>query len=414
MISSHRAVAGVAARLATRRAVVPLLKGGKPLVTKVKTKLLLKNPLLVTKTDTQAKKLRLQHQACNNTESQHMQQLTNDAGAVIWTMACCPLQSASQAMRNCKEVVMRACYQKGFALKYASQELQNDKEVVLAACSQNGMALLFASETLRADKEVVMAAVASNPGSLQFALGGLNQDKDCLIRAGLWDHNHDGTAADATATYATIPLLERKKIVLSTKFSLSAESSPHATNFTVALKNNPYIAEEEFVVYSPNAFSKGTCDPNWTDKKWPCRGTHDSCQKPAYLKMGIPQETSECCWRYSYRHHLEESARLGGFMIQVVDRDYRKGFLRRSSSNSSSECCSSHDLYELHTLGEGQTIEIEMAQDIGIKIFRFFEPTGAWSSDSFAKEVDQFVTRIQQWYQEGCSDMTVCNHFPEG
>ena len=118
-----------------------------------------------------------------------------------------------------KEVVLAACSQNGKALFYASETLRADKDVALAACSQNGDALQFASETLRADKDVVMVAAQSKPESLKFAHGGLHQDKDCLIKAKLWDENYeDRKRINNMHT-------RKKKIVLSTKFSLDSYSS---------------------------------------------------------------------------------------------------------------------------------------------------------------------------------------------
>ena len=135
-----------------------------------------------------------------------------------------------------------------------------------------------------------MAAVTTTPTSLKFALRGLNQDRDCLIAAKLWDgdYDHPQTSSrnlqqcsnDKKKVNGSEKMMMRKKrIVLSTRFSLGEESSPTATNFTVLFKSHPYIKSNgEFVVHSPNAFSKGTCDPEWTRLEWPCRGTRETCR----------------------------------------------------------------------------------------------------------------------------------------
>ncbi|CAB9518010.1 unknown protein [Seminavis robusta] len=299
------------------------------------------------------------------------------------------LEYASFTLKDNKQLAMTACSNDGLALQFASPKLKSDKEVVLEACSKDGFALQYASVELRATKEIVVAAVESNPESLKFALAGLNQDKDCLIKARLWDEDYHkdqkvkGAGAQADAN--------KKTVVLSTKFSLTADSSAHATRFTVELKKHPYIASGDFRVYSPNAFSKGTCDPQWTDKTWPCRGTFSSCQNPPYLKSGMPQAKS--CWRYSFRYHLEEASYSGGFMIQVADLlDYAK----------------EKDPILDHTLGDGQMIESKMALVVGIKVFRFFEPMPGRES-SYASTVDLLVSKIKSWYDEGCSNMTECN-----
>lgn len=157
----------------------------------------------------------------------------------------------------------------------------------------------------------------------------------------------------------------------------------------------PHIANGEFVVC---AFAKSTCDPNWTNGFWPFRGTFDSCQKPSNLERGVPQE--KCCWRYSFRWHLEEALRLRGFMIQVVDVDMNKqGRLERNGPPNNQE-----DIFWLHTLGDGQAIETEMARQVGIKIFRCFEPFG-----DLVDFVGQLVAKIKKWNEEGCKDVQEFN-----
>ena len=60
-------------------------------------------------------------------------------------------------------MVLAACNQDGFALRFASAALRDNREVVLAAaCKQNGEALRFASPALKGDREVVMVAIATN------------------------------------------------------------------------------------------------------------------------------------------------------------------------------------------------------------------------------------------------------------
>ena len=69
---------------------------------------------------------------------------------------------ASAALKDDREVVLAACNQDGWALKYASAAMKDDREVVLAACNQDGEALEFASDKLKDDREVVMVALARN------------------------------------------------------------------------------------------------------------------------------------------------------------------------------------------------------------------------------------------------------------
>ena len=224
---------------------------------------------------------------------------------------------------------MAACQEDGEALKFASANLKADKEIVLAACNQDGEALKYASAELRANKECVIAAVKTTPEARKCAFGGLHQDEECLIAAKLWD----------TAYVSSRETKLQTKITLSTRFSLNAHSSPVATKFTVLMKQHPYFRGEtsagNFVVYVPNAYTKGTCDPEWTRLEWPCRGTLETCKQVVTdSETGVP--LAECCWRYSFRYQLEQSNKTGGFMLQVVQK-----------KNNSLDC----------NLGRGQLIE---------------------------------------------------------
>merc|ERR1719198_1916154 len=96
----------------------------------------------------------------------------------------------------------------------------------------------------------------------------------------------------------------------------------------------------ELDIYFPPAFSKSSCDPNFTDASWPCRGTAACCSKQNCLPDGTP--TNSSCWRYSFRHHQKVCKATGGFMIQIN---------------------------ESTGLSAGQEIETEMAALEGLKIF---------------------------------------------
>ena len=241
-------------------------------------------------------------------------------------------------------------------------------------------ALQHASDDLRGDKEVVLTAVKSDSESLKFALNGLNQDPECLIAAKLWDENYESNGQ--------ITPIDATKIVLSTRFSLNARSSSTATQFTKELKLHPYIRDGDFVVYSPNAFSKGTCDPEWTRLEWTCRGTYKCCKMvEESLKTGVPQPG--CCWRYSFRYQLEEAKRTEGFMIQLVDCDMR-----------------GND----HVLGKGQQIETEMARDVGTKVFRVYQPAWNGNARSFRQnDIGEIVNKIKEWYEGDCKRKLRCD-----
>jgi hypothetical protein len=202
-------------------------------------------------------------------------------------------------LRANKEVIMAAVQHSGMALQYALEELKVDKEIVLMAFSKHAGALQYttsvnlwkdkqiwmallaqhgnhlaeAPEECRSDKECVLAAVCSCNGSLKYALGGLNQDQDWLVAAGLWDEGYNPGAP---------------KVVLSTRFALNAESSATATEFTVLLKKTFLISRRSRLHSFPDAFNKNSCDPEWTQKAWPCRGTSSCCKmQDMALKSGV-------------------------------------------------------------------------------------------------------------------------------
>lgn len=50
-----------------------------------------------------------------------------------------------------------------------------------------------------------------------------------------------------------------------------------------------------------------------------------------------------------------------------------------------------------------------MANEVGIKIFRFFEPEPEPGRNSYAKAVAQLGFEIQKWYKDGCVNMAECN-----
>ncbi|CAB9498904.1 expressed unknown protein [Seminavis robusta] len=161
------------------------------------------------------------------------------------------------------------------ALEYAAEPMvRDDKDVVLAAVRKNGLSLRHASEALRRDKEIVLAAVSSRPDALKYALGNLRRDKDCLIAAGVWDEHHGVRQSDAASKTDSI------SIALSTRFALKPQSRFQATDFTSLIKNEDFIRTGNFVMYSPNAFDKATCDPMgvYTNICHTCRGTMETCQ----------------------------------------------------------------------------------------------------------------------------------------
>lgn len=325
--------------------------------------------------------------------------LKDDEGIVRLAVANdgASLRFASSQLQRNEDLIQQAVTQCPKYVNHLSEQQKGDKEMMLVVLKANGMCLKNASRRLRGDKDYVLAAAKMSPAALKFALDGLNQNPDCLVAAGIWDAERYDKEN------------QRPIIVLSTRFSLDEGSSSTATDFTVLLKRNPYIkTERKFNVYSPNAFDKKSCDPNWTDSDWPCRGTFETCQMEESLK-GDPTDAS--CWRYSFRNKLEKAARnknggsstgRGGCMIQVVE------FLKTDSPGK-------HGGH--YELGKGQGIELEMAQDVGTKVFQIYQPTKLAMSfkDSpptkskplyfSPQDINKFVEeQLKPWYEGDCTD----------
>jgi len=296
------------------------------------------------------------------------------------------LKFASEELKSDRDVVRTAVEQNAFALQYAGDVAKLDEDIVMTAIKNDGETLKYASDELRSKKGIVVAAMEQNPISLKYALGGLNQDNELLARCGIWDDKN---------TYERLSITKATKVVMSTRFSLSESSSPYATKMALALKNHPYFQNKR--LYFPNAWGKSTCDPKWTDIAHPCRGTFDTCEKAAELKKGVPKE-GECCWRYSFRYQLEEAKETKGFMIQVAEY-YQE----------SSRCGE-------HILGDGQKIEIELADQVGVKVFRVMQPV--WirrkrrnpEREVDERHVESIVECLKNWYDTGCKDMDVTEH----
>merc|ERR1712008_547910 len=123
----------------------------------------------------------------------------------------------------------------------------------------------------------------------------------------------------------------------------------------------------------------GFCGVNWsngaadwsrvTDPTFTCRG-----------RCGSGKPTSTSCWRYSFRHHQENSLDSGGFMVQIMERteDHSEG-----------------DFGDLE-LGQGQAIEAEMAVLTHIKVFRIKEPPGGRYLDGRV-EVAMLAREVEAW-----------------
>lgn len=249
-------------------------------------------------------------------------------------------------------------------MQHADGLLKGDKDVAIAAVQENGNALEHASELLKGDKDVVMAALQENGAALKFAKPPLNQDIECMKVAGLFEEDVSSRAYGRP-----------EKAVLSVKFSQGVENSPFATEFRLAMKEDPFL--KEFWTYYPNAWCKKSCDPAFTDINHPCRGSSSTCNFPMNqnrkLLTGRPHETS--CWRFAFRFQLEEARDKNGFMVQVE---------------------------EPGGLGNGQKIETEIAKEVGIKVFRTYTFDRNWGFEQC--DLKNLSKTIKDWYMTGCTD----------
>jgi len=259
------------------------------------------------------------------------------------------------------------------ALKYATGSVRANGSFILEAVKNNGNVLEFAPHQFREDKEIVLAAVKTTPGSLKFALGNLAHDDDCLAAAEL--------SVTEQAGKSDLPL-----VVMSTPYSVGESTTSYATEFVLWINQSGFF--HQFRVYHPNAGKRETCDPNYTTLSWPCRGTSDTCEKPRYLKVGVPRE-NECCWRFNFRYHLEKGKNSGGFMIQLAGWD---------------------ELMDTHNLDRGQQIEMEMAEQVGIKVFRVLETqdmidTGDLQLDH--RQIGKLQRVIKTWLDGNRTDLSI-------
>lgn len=272
------------------------------------------------------------------------------------------LDGFPEALRKDRDFFMQAVKVYGRSLEHADDSLKADKQLVLRAVSKYGGSLRYASNSLRADREVVLAAVRNKPNALKWAKGSLSQDEQCLKAAGLWEE---------------IPVVRSsaEKVVLSVRFNPGEQSTQYSIQFALAMRRDPFLGK--FQTYNPNAWCRGSCDPQFTDFTHPCRGTDETCgytiqqNREDGQQDGRPGATS--CWRFASRYHQEQCKDTHGFMIQVQ---------------------------EVGGLGEGQRIETDMARQAGLKIFR----TVTEDSSFHAWQMRQISKAVKTWYGSCCVD----------
>jgi len=188
-------------------------------------------------------------------------------------------------------------------------------------------------------------------------------------------------------------------IVMSVKFSLSAQASPGATNLYKVLHvegsgcasgrdfrdkeglrrlvvpgtRSPRPYSDTHAIYFPNAYNKGFCgvvfgkdgSEDWskvTNKRAACMG---KCGVTCYRRnAGRPccghnsksGNMDHACWQFAFRRKLEQAKRTGGIMLQLIENG---------------------------VLGDGQKIERAMAHELRVPVFEVY-----WRKDQHGKDSD--------------------------
>jgi len=251
----------------------------------------------------------------------------------------------SEQARGCRETVLQAVELNGMALELASSELQGDRSVVSKAVQQCGHAFKYASGELKTDQQFVLEMITHDPRALSAVAPPLSQQQSVLECAGLWQRT---------------PPKVGGKIILSVPFSLKPGSAFFTNEFNMAMNAHPYF--KSFDIYNPNFLSKGFCGISKrmiTSKWWPCRG--NCVPDPARMgkctygrstigALSSVEPTAKSCWRYSFHWHQQHVRAAGGVMLQILDYiDEQMPWLG-------------------HRLGAGQSIELDMAKAIGLKV----------------------------------------------
>merc|ERR1719468_1336275 len=264
-------------------------------------------------------------------------------------------------MKCDKEVVLAAVKQDGEALKYANDSVKQDTLIVMVASLSYGDAKKYLKdEKCWSEKDLVMSAVQIKGDALQHASDSLKEDRE-VVKAAV---SNNGSAV---------------------KFSLAEQSTPYATNFALAMKEDPFLGQ--FKTYNPNAWCKRSCDPDFTNIQHPCRGTSATCQfhESQNLTADTKKPCATSCWRFAFRFHQEESKVTGGFMIQVQERG---------------------------GLGAGQKIETEMAEQAGLKVFRAKQVFNFDDGNNNVlvggrKSIEVVSGKVEAWYEQGCKNMAL-------
>jgi len=263
----------------------------------------------------------------------------------------------AQSVASCTEVEDAAITE---MLRFAAPDLQADKDIWFTAVLRNGNDLQHAPEQLRKDKDMVIAAVWTTPEAIQYAMGGLNQVHDCLRQSRILEHKEETCS-------------RKEQAILSIKINLAEQGTSYAMQFALTMKDDPYLGQ--FKTHNPHVLCQKSCDPNFSDVQHPCRGTLDTCLISEQDNLSAEKRpTDTSCWRVAFRFHQEECKATSGFMIQVQ---------------------------EVEGLGAGQKIETEMAEQVGLKVFR----TRSHQRSIDGNRIAGVSRVVKACYDSGCENM---------
>jgi len=159
-------------------------------------------------------------------------------------------------------------------------------------------------------------------------------------------------------------------------FSSSWEATSYAAQFAVAMKTDPFLGN--FQTYEPRVTCIHLCDPTFSGTDHPCRGTVDTCLFPRQLNFDADSrpKATRCCWRVDVRVHQQHAKDTSGFMIQ---------------------------LEEHQGLVNDQKFDIDMAEQVRLKVFRVRATTSQWNAANFQR----VATAVKAWYNSECADDTM-------
>jgi len=244
------------------------------------------------------------------------------------------LQFASPELRGRLEIVQEAVKANGLALQFASSQLQNYPNLVYKAVRQNGEALEFASEELKQHKDIVIAAVTKTPLALRHAAEDMSLDPDIqeeLLRAAGNDPPKPVAPApppreDSSSSKPKPQAGDKPKLMLCLRWrAIRKNSSSLALEFKSALVEHWYLRKLE--VLNPNDMRQTHV---MCSLEAVCNGTPDTCLN------------TKTCWRSAVRKKITEQVNFAALLA----------------------------LEESDGLSLEQSLQLEMAKELGMKVFK--------------------------------------------